>query len=145
MPQPRLRNVITLPSNVPKNYDDSITISMPRDLPFRVVPCPEGYDEFFSAMRFGELWLGEVKRRYPETAITFKGGPPGTVMASYVDVGVNFPNSRQVMLDVTRLANDLMETPEKWLLKPKDKDAVRLRKKLKPQEKKVQSFLGQTY
>lgn len=145
MPQPRLRNVITLPSNVPKDYDDSITINMPRDLPFQVVPCPEGYDEQMSAMRFGELWMAETKRRYPETRVSFKGGPPGVAMASYVDVGVNFPNSRQVILDVTRLANDLMEKPERWLVKPNNKDAKRLRKKLKPQEKKVQSFLGQTY
>lgn len=145
MPQPRLRKVIDLPSNVPKNYDDSITISMPRDLPFQTVSLPYGFDEQMSAMRFGELWIAEVQRRYPETTITFKGGPPGATMASYVDVGANHPKHKEIMADVMRLAGDLLAKPTSWLLRPNDKDAKRLRKKLKPQQKDVNTFVGQVY
>jgi hypothetical protein len=146
MPQPRLRNrIITLPSNVPKLYDDSIKFELPRDLLWNEYPCPMGYDPVISSMRYGELWIAEVKRRWPETNVIFKAGPDYSAQASYMKVGLNHPQYDALMKDGMRLADDLRRKPQMWLLKPNSKHWRRLRKKLKPQENQTQEFLGRTF
>ncbi len=109
-----------LQPNVPILNTGAITIDFYRDWLWGEHACPPGVDPVASALRFTELWIEEIQRRWPNSHVVVNNIPGVNFhpLVTLGDLAIPHLNPKQAAIDLQRLGDTLYEYHrDEWLVR----------------------------
>lgn len=130
--------VTNIPSNIPVVYEGGISIRVFRDSLWHDEPLPKTADPKASALKYCQLWVNEIQKRWPGTIALITCEPGDN--PSLVSVTDDHVNQKGVMEDVLRLGMEVYGRRNEWLVYSGTRESKRLREKYPaPKEKTTPS------
>jgi hypothetical protein len=141
--------VHNVPSNVPLDYVNSVTINVPRDLIYTYEEIPAEYDRLVSVLKMMGLLKFRLERRFAPTTFLIVTIPGNDISAIAVSHGANMPAelTDRIKLAIPQTLQNLAEepNPKSWWVKPKSKEWKRIVRTFAAQTDQTQVVMGRDY